>query len=552
MRDHLEVLDTATEATGIGGVGGNKGGVGIAIQLHRTTMCFVTAHLAAHQEMTKRRNADCMNIFKGMRSLGAVKIPGTKQLDPSICFDHIFFFGDLNYRIAMPLEAVLDIVDDDRQSMPPWQKLHAQDQLREELANGRVLTGFSETPPLFAPTFKRIKNKGKLGDKDLGRDSGVEADEDKEDKKPSAAPAAEVKKCANPLKRVSLLAGGLLSSPSALKADIGAPKESEASGGRKPGEPPSLAGGLSMGGSMGGSMGPRLDSMEEEKSPDEEEAEEGGGSTNSSATSLLDRGRNLFRASDLKSQQGHSQDLLDQIAKAGGKPKVARLLEDSEEGEADLKHRPSYSGSQREGDLSEQELLEQRCKSMGYNPSRIPSWCDRVLYRSYPMCYCEQTSYRAVTAVDTSDHTPVCATFGVRVLLPSNTEDSVGDRHQWELSIGAVSMRIPLSGLDEEDALAASVAVPELLLEFCGDFIRTGYTTPPLKAELTKEGGGGHGGEQRRGAAPPRVSFTALLTLPICVSFTALLTLPSLISSTALLIPPLSRLVHRRLALGQL
>ena len=49
VRDHIEVLDTATEATGIGGVGGNKGGVGIALTIHRTTMCFVTAHLAAHQ-----------------------------------------------------------------------------------------------------------------------------------------------------------------------------------------------------------------------------------------------------------------------------------------------------------------------------------------------------------------------------------------------------------------------------------------------------------------------------------------------------------------------
>ena len=65
MIPHLEVLDSATAATGIGGVGGNKGGVGIAITLHRTSVCFVAAHLAAHMEFTRRRNRDCVDIFKG-------------------------------------------------------------------------------------------------------------------------------------------------------------------------------------------------------------------------------------------------------------------------------------------------------------------------------------------------------------------------------------------------------------------------------------------------------------------------------------------------------
>ena len=97
---HLEVLDAATEATGLGGVGGNKGGVGIAISVHRTHLCFVTAHLAAHMEYVKRRNRDAFDIFKGLRTLGQAKLPGTRQLDPTIGFDHVFFFGDLNYRIV--------------------------------------------------------------------------------------------------------------------------------------------------------------------------------------------------------------------------------------------------------------------------------------------------------------------------------------------------------------------------------------------------------------------------------------------------------------------
>ena len=55
--------------------------------------------------------------------------------------------------------------------MPQWSRLHAFDQLREEQAHGRVLSGFNETPPAFAPTFKRIKAKNR--DSDLDERSSV-------------------------------------------------------------------------------------------------------------------------------------------------------------------------------------------------------------------------------------------------------------------------------------------------------------------------------------------------------------------------------------------
>eukprot|EP00966_Prymnesium_polylepis_P219314 5074027-Prymnesium_polylepis.1 len=61
--------------------------------------------------MVKRRNRDCIDIFKGMRSLGAQKQPGTRHLDPTIGFHHVFFFGDLNYRIGAPLDHVLDAIE---------------------------------------------------------------------------------------------------------------------------------------------------------------------------------------------------------------------------------------------------------------------------------------------------------------------------------------------------------------------------------------------------------------------------------------------------------
>ena len=468
---HIEVLDTATEATGIGGVGGNKGGVGIAISLHRTTVCFVTAHLAAHQHMTAKRNADCYNIFKGMRSLAATKIPGTKQLDPSICFDHVFFFGDLNYRLAAPMEAVLDIIEEDQ---PEWTRLHVVDQLREEQNNGRVLSGFNESPPLFAPTFKRIKSGKKGADLSTSRlsmpdSTGEERLSGSEGGSGGGTPWVTGKSKPKIDKGGGGTGGGFnlatLKRVSAFGKEMFAP-----SPGQKTFKAPP-------------SSGPNnMTILEDDAEADFEDGDSvqpnvgsGAAKTDQSAVGVNEPAIILDRAG-----QGSRTSLEGaRTNKRGSLP--------ASESEEEIAGGSGSGGPS--GALAEVEQAA-RAFSLGYNAQRIPSWCDRVLWRSHPMCYCELTSYQSIPAVETSDHTPVCATFGVRVLLPSNTEESAGDRHQWDLSIGDVKIRIPLAALEEEDALAAAVAVPELLVEFCGNFIRTGYTTPPLACTLSRDASG--------------------------------------------------------------
>lgn len=99
---HKDVLDNisdikyGTEATGVGGVWINKGGVAISFDYGGTRLCFVNSHLAAHQSAkhAEKRNSDYSEICHGvMGSIGNTKQALLNQ------FHHVFWCGDLNYRL---------------------------------------------------------------------------------------------------------------------------------------------------------------------------------------------------------------------------------------------------------------------------------------------------------------------------------------------------------------------------------------------------------------------------------------------------------------------
>jgi tetratricopeptide (TPR) repeat protein len=132
---------------------GNKGAVAVAFQLLNSRFCFVTAHLAAHDEKFAERNTDMQNIMLGLKSLVP---PGMSPLN---YFHALFFFGDLNYRVEMPREQVLTYIENGDSSM-----LLSRDQLRRAQGEGAAFVGFHEGPITFVPTYRCWRNREGFSD----------------------------------------------------------------------------------------------------------------------------------------------------------------------------------------------------------------------------------------------------------------------------------------------------------------------------------------------------------------------------------------------------
>lgn len=145
----IRAVASGSIATGVGGVGGNKGGVAVSFAFHDTTLCFVTAHLAAHQEKIAERNSDCAAVLSGIGALGKPWVDAPSQ------FDHTFFFGDLNYRIDAERDAALTLIAAGNAAA-----LLESDQLARARAANAVLLGFVEPPIAFLPTYKLERGGG--------------------------------------------------------------------------------------------------------------------------------------------------------------------------------------------------------------------------------------------------------------------------------------------------------------------------------------------------------------------------------------------------------
>ncbi len=154
-----------------GRLSGNKGAVSVSLRVGATRITFINAHLNAHLAELEKRIEDYRAVCAGLapatprcRSDRDIKHPLAGDSNAASAVDHevpnrsdvVFFFGDLNFRVAPPLptEAEMGAWVVDRVREQQWDALLAHDQLRAASKEGCACAGFSEAEIRFAPTFK--------------------------------------------------------------------------------------------------------------------------------------------------------------------------------------------------------------------------------------------------------------------------------------------------------------------------------------------------------------------------------------------------------------
>jgi len=139
------VLGSGVLATGFANVVGNKGAVWIALTIGEEQLIFVNSHFHAHHDEVKKRNEDFAQITEGISEVFS-KVHGKGLTEK---FDHVFWMGDLNYRVYGN-RAIVDACI--RKGF--WEVMIANDQLTSELEAGRVFKHYREGDLTFPPTYK--------------------------------------------------------------------------------------------------------------------------------------------------------------------------------------------------------------------------------------------------------------------------------------------------------------------------------------------------------------------------------------------------------------
>ncbi|KAH7341866.1 hypothetical protein B0J17DRAFT_277104 [Rhizoctonia solani] len=140
----------------IGGRLGNKGGVGISLNIAGSSFLFVNAHLAAHEGRQAMRIENMEKIQAELKldnfgeSLHPRKpIPGSAKTDITDAFDYTFIFGDLNFRLN-----VSRLHADWLISRQEYLRAQEFDELRANMRSNKIFSGFEEPQISFPPTFK--------------------------------------------------------------------------------------------------------------------------------------------------------------------------------------------------------------------------------------------------------------------------------------------------------------------------------------------------------------------------------------------------------------
>ncbi|XP_065056626.1 phosphatidylinositol 3,4,5-trisphosphate 5-phosphatase 2A-like isoform X1 [Rhopilema esculentum] len=140
----VNMVKQSVVKTGLANALGNKGAVGISFYFGSTSFCFVNAHMQARVERVAKRNRNFHDILQSL-NLGQQGV-----FDISNHFHHLFWFGDLNYRVqSLEIVKVIKLV-----MVNDLDTLLKHDQLLQEKAAGNAFFGFDEEKITFRPTYR--------------------------------------------------------------------------------------------------------------------------------------------------------------------------------------------------------------------------------------------------------------------------------------------------------------------------------------------------------------------------------------------------------------
>ncbi|XP_077147164.1 phosphatidylinositol 3,4,5-trisphosphate 5-phosphatase 1 isoform X1 [Ranitomeya variabilis] len=139
---------TNSVKTGIANTLGNKGAVGASFMFNGTSFGFINSHLTSGSEKKLRRKQNYFNILRFL-------VLGDKKLSPfniSHRFTHLFWLGDLNYRVQLPNSEAENIIH--KIKLQQHQELLPNDQLNMERKESQVFLHFNEEEITFPPTYR--------------------------------------------------------------------------------------------------------------------------------------------------------------------------------------------------------------------------------------------------------------------------------------------------------------------------------------------------------------------------------------------------------------
>ena len=172
MRMIRQVKDVAVSSVGTGMSGvvdGNKGGVGIRVELFHSAFTFINLHLSHAHSDVELRNSEYDTILAGLNFKTFVSSNPINWLETSkemkkkcpVFYgeqfktvwdsDFVFLLGDCNYHIDMSLAECLVAIENKN-----IERLVSKDQLLEQRRKILAFAEFCEAPIKFEPTYKFI------------------------------------------------------------------------------------------------------------------------------------------------------------------------------------------------------------------------------------------------------------------------------------------------------------------------------------------------------------------------------------------------------------